>query len=45
MDALRVQLNEIRRTRLAEFQVIARRRRPPVEHLGYRFEFSRGAQT
>ena len=43
MDALRLQLNDIRKARVSEFQIVARRRRPPADHLGYRFEFSRMA--
>jgi protein-L-isoaspartate(D-aspartate) O-methyltransferase len=45
MDALRVQLHEIQKARLDDFQIVARRRRPPADHLGYRLEFSRGADS
>jgi protein-L-isoaspartate(D-aspartate) O-methyltransferase len=45
MDALKTQLNEIRKSRVGEFQIIARRRRPPADDLGYRFEFTRGAPS
>jgi methyltransferase of FxLD system len=42
MDALRVQLDAVRKASVRDFQIIARRRRPPADALGYRFEFVRG---
>jgi protein-L-isoaspartate(D-aspartate) O-methyltransferase len=45
MDALRVQLDAVRKASVRDFQIIARRRRPPADALGYRFEFVRGAPS
>ena len=41
MDALRVQLDAVRKSSVRDFHIVARRRRPPTDHLGFRLEFIR----